>query len=101
MEPTPSYRPVDIVKEMQEIVHKRVMTAFMFCVAQLEDDFGELWGEVDNEDDFDESKVTKEQQKVYELFMKWRKKIMDEGHKQIRLGKAQVVRQYSNIKGME
>lgn len=98
MEPRPFVKPVDLSAEMQEILYKRVMTAFMFAVAELEKDFGELWGEhLMNDDNFDESKLTPEQAKKYEMFLEWRKKIMDFGHKQIRLGKGHIVRQFSNL----
>lgn len=80
------YREIDVEAEVSNVLEKRIKTAFIYCLCELEECMGELWA---NEME-DESKVTKEQQKVYDKFMVWRKSIMDYGNLQIRIGKKEV-----------
>lgn len=56
---------------------KRIRTAFIFCIAELEKDFGEVW-DVNNDDEIDSPEIYKEK------FLSWRKKILDNGNNQLR-----------------
>mgnify|MGYP001604612655 FL=1 len=62
-------------------VEKRLMTAFIYALAEYERVFGHLWGEQLAE----EAKLTPEQEKFLNMFEEARKNILDNGNKQIRI----------------
>lgn len=62
-------------------IKTRIMTAFIYSIAQMEDLFGELWKH--NEED--ESKLTEKDMYYDELYEKFRKRVLDNGNLQIRL----------------
>lgn len=85
-QPAKFVKTIQVDQEIERIVETRIRTAFIFCLAELEEKLGHTWGE--NEDDGKE--LTAEQSANLELFESWRKSIMDFGHKQIRIAKAEV-----------
>ena len=68
----------------KEILHailtKRVQTSYIFALAEIERTFGYLWG-IDIED---ESQLTEQQKQFYEMFLRLRKNIFDNGNNQLR-----------------
>lgn len=72
------------VKHSSKIKHQiktRMKTIMVGSVAILEEVMGKLWGE---NKDFDESQLTPEQQKYYEIFLEIREKIFDLGNMQMK-----------------
>jgi hypothetical protein len=86
-EPLKKIKQIDIETELNEIVSKRIRTAFIFAIAELENDFGHLWGE-----EKEESLVTPEEELWYDRFCQWRKNILDNGNNQIRLSRSEIKR---------
>lgn len=66
---------------LHNIAQKRFKTTFIAAVAAAEDIFGHLW----NHKEEDDSKITDEQWKNYELYEKFRKRVLDIGNNQFRL----------------
>lgn len=62
-------------------VKTSVMTAAIFCLQQVEDVFGDLWGETVE----DEKLLTDEQRKFDEKWEMVRNRILDNMNKQIRI----------------
>jgi hypothetical protein len=79
---------IDVEKELSEIASKRIRTSFIYAVAELEEMFGDLWGEMKDENE----ELTPEEEKWYNKFMEWRKNILDNGNNQIRLVKSEIKR---------
>ena len=61
-----------------EAVEKRFKTVFVGALSKVEESFGLLWGG----DDIDEENMTPEQLKWYEIFLKLRDDIFDQGNDQ-------------------
>ncbi len=79
-------RSIDVESEINKIIEKRIRTAFIYPIDQLEQIFGELWGEMKSEND----PMTKDEEKYEEMFIKWRKAILDVGNLQIRIAKNEI-----------
>lgn len=60
-------------------VIKKLQTSFILPIAQYEEKMGHLWG---NKEDPDE--MTEEEYSHYEVFLDWRKLVLDNGNHQIR-----------------
>ena len=72
-------------EEVKKIADKRILTAFIYCLDQIEKDFGYLWGE-----EKEDNELTEEEKKMYEVFLTWRTKILDYGNIQRRLAKKEI-----------
>lgn len=81
-------RDIDIESEINKIIEKRIRTAFIYPIDQLEQIFGELWGEMKSDND----EITSDEEKYEEMFIKWRKAILDVGNLQIRIAKQEIRR---------
>lgn len=60
---------------------KRVQAAFIFPIAEVEEAWGNQWGINKGEDE----PLTPEEQAAEDVFELWRKKVLDNGHHQLRL----------------
>lgn len=60
-------------------ISKKLQTAFILPIAQFEEKLGYLWG---NKEDPDI--MTDDEYKYYEIFLDWRKLVLDNGNAQIR-----------------
>lgn len=68
-------------QKLQEAIKKHILTTMIFAIAQLEKDFGELWGE-----ELAEGTVLNDTQSIWdEKFEKWRKRVLDNGNNQLRM----------------
>lgn len=76
-----SFKDVDLRKELSVKISKRVKSSFIYPIAQLEEIFGDLWGEFKDE----KEPLTPEEQKMFDLFCRWRKSVLDYGNREIRL----------------
>lgn len=74
---------VDELAESKNVVAKRVRTAFIHALYQFEEIFGEF-AALDKEDN--DPSITEAHEKFYDLYMEFRKRLMDFGNHQIRLG---------------
>lgn len=72
--------PKDKLEKSIEIL---IRSAFIRALAEIEDEFGDVWGEFEEDD----NKLTKEQAENAERYEVVRKKILDYGNHQIRLMK--------------
>lgn len=66
--------------DIKDEADKRIRTAFIYAIAEIEKEFGYLWGE-----EKEEGTTSPEEDKFYEKFMNLRKRILDKGNLQIRL----------------
>lgn len=76
-----SYKTTDPRKELGKKVSQRIKSSFIYPIAQLEEIFGDLWGEFKDENE----PLTPEEQKMFDLFVQWRKSVLDYGNREIRL----------------
>jgi len=67
-------------KQLKNIINKRFKTVFVGAVAKIEDSYGFLWGE---DDEIEEEDMSKEQLKMYYLFLDLREKIFDQGNSEL------------------
>ena len=74
-----------IKDEAKKIADKRILTAFIYCLDQLEKDFGYLWGE-----EKEDNELTESEKEMYEKFLEWRTKILDFGNIQRRIAKKDI-----------
>lgn len=70
-------------KITDEFIRKNVTSAFIYPIHALEEKMGFLWGEHKSE----EEQLTPEEQKFFDLFMEWRKLVLDYGNMVIRRSK--------------
>lgn len=68
-------------QKLKEAVKKHILTTMIFAIAELERDFGKLWGE----ELPDGTILSDDQAKWDELFEKWRKRVLDNGNNQLRI----------------
>jgi hypothetical protein len=68
-------------------------TTFVGAISKIEEGFGDLWGEHDNEE-IDEDKMTDEQLKYYDIFLAMRDEIFDQGNKQMKIAIEEAKRLY-------
>ena len=66
-------------KSLAQLAGKRFQTVFVGAIAQIEECFGELWGEAEN---LDESEMTPQQLEWYNKFLDVRDAIFDNGNDQ-------------------
>lgn len=66
--------------DIKDEADKRIRTAFIYAIAEIEKEFGYLWGE-----EKEEGATSPEEDIFYEKFMNLRKRILDKGNLQIRL----------------
>lgn len=69
----------DKIKLIKEI-EKRILTSFIFSLAQMEEQLGFLWGEELEND----SQMSEEQKRFDLIYEGIRKRVLDNGHKQLR-----------------
>ncbi len=67
-------------KDIKELAKKRLQTAFIFAIAEVEDLFGHLWGD----DIEDYNQLTTQQREWEKVFIFFRKRVLDNGNAQIR-----------------
>lgn len=78
-------------------IKTRIMTSFIYAIAQMEDIFGDLW----KHDEEDDSKLTEKELFYDELYEKFRKRVLDNGNLQIRLAFKALDEFYRDLKNDE
>ncbi len=66
-------------QRLKSIISKKIKTAMIFPISQFEIEFGYIWGH-----GLPDSELTEEQRQAREVWQECRKRIFDNGHKQIR-----------------
>lgn len=79
-------KQVNVKEELKELTTTRIRTSFIYPISQLEEIFGDLWGEKKDEN----AEFTPQEQEWYNKFSEWRKRVLDFGNNQIRLSNAQI-----------
>jgi hypothetical protein len=67
-------------RQLLQAVRQRFQTTFIFPIAELEKDFGELWKHGEEDD----TKLSDKDWEYYEKFEQLRKRILDNGNAQLR-----------------
>ena len=83
-------KSVEILPELDKILEKRIRTAFIFPIDQIEQKFGELWGEFKE----DNEELTDKEKEFEKIFLEWRKSVLDIGNLQIRIAKNELRKVY-------
>lgn len=97
MENKKKYKKIADNNELIEHIQKSCKTIFVGAISKIEKHFGSLWSE---DKDLDESQMTEDQKKWYNIFMNAREEIFDQGNKQLnKIVKG--VNEFINDKGKE
>lgn len=72
---------------INKILYTSCLSAFINAISSLEEEFGFLWGEDKDPD----QPLTPEEEAMFQRFIKWRKRVLDFGHLQIREGQSRVI----------
>jgi hypothetical protein len=67
-------------QQLIKVIQQRFKTTFIFPIAELEKDFGELWKYGEDDD----SKLSDKDWEWYDKFEKLRKRVLDNGNAQCR-----------------
>lgn len=81
-----SYKQIDLPETINKIISMRIRSSFIYPIAQLEEIFGDLWGEFKDE----KEDLTPQEEQMLERFLKWRKSVLDYGNREIRLAENEV-----------
>lgn len=83
-------KTIDIIPELDKVIERRIRTAFIFPIDQIEQRFGELWGEFKE----DHEELTEKEKEFEKIFLEWRKSVLDIGNLQIRIAKNELRKVY-------
>lgn len=67
-------------QSLENCIRKHMLTCFIYSLAEFEKEFGELWGEAKD----DETSLTETESLMDQKYERVRKRILDNGNKQIR-----------------